>query len=570
MRRLLRVLNAAVIAALLIAASLLAAQQQPPQSPPGATVRGFVFDAPTANRINAVVVLQDPSRRPVKQTNTRNGEYQISGIPDGRYFLHVSDYGAHVPQDYGQVTPDSPPMELNLVSGASYELSFTLERAGTISGRLTDPEGRAVPSAEVQLLVARYDTAGTRFLAAPTNVAPVRVNRGNYQFSAVPPGEYYLRASIALPTDQPLNPRTPINHNVRTYYPGVKEADLAVPIEMPKTSKSVTNINLFFRDISQFKVAGKIVFPPGMNPREPLYIYLVPRDNFLARLIDPPLALWDFDEDGGAFELRNVQPGSYDLYVASITNYAPAADGAPNTPGFSARLPVIVRDRDVVDLVAELEPGVDLHGEFKLDSTIGALNVNLGRSQPVFVPLDGKPWPLTPGASVNPTTFVRANGSFELVHAATGQYRIGAVIPETLYLSEIWLGPRNITSQAFEIDRRTDGPLVLVLASDGAKFEGTVTDVENNPANALVVLVPPPEFRDDPGVSKTARTDKDGHFTISGIRPGIYTAYAFPRIEVNAWLNEDFMNSYRAHGLQINFGKGTQVYRDFKSVPMPR
>jgi hypothetical protein len=57
---------------------------------------------------------------------------------------------------------------------------------------------------------------------------------------------------------------------------------------------------------------------------------------------------------------------------------------------------------------------------------------------------------------------------------------------------------------------------------------------------------------------------------ISGIRPGIYTAYAFPKIENNAWLNDDFMSPYRALGLQINFGRGTQVYRDFKSVPMPR
>jgi hypothetical protein len=569
MRRVLRALKATVLAATLIAASL-SAQQVAPQAPNGAAIHGFLFDALTATRMNGTVVLQDLSRRTVKQVNTRNGEYQITGIPDGNYFLRASDYGAHVPQDYGQLTPDSPPMELRLVSGASHELSFMLERAGTISGRLTDPEGGTVTSAELQLLVARYDSSGNRFLTAPANVAPARVNRGGYTFSAVPPGEYYVRASIALPSEQGFNSRTPVNHNVRTYYPGVKEPELAVPIEMPKSSKSIANINFFFRDISQFKVAGKIAFPAQMNTKDPLYIYLVPRDNFLARLVDTPVPLLDFDEAREPFELRNVQPGSYDLYIASITNYAPAADGTPDSPGFSARVPVVVRDSDVTDLLAELEPGVNLHGEFKLDSATDVLRVNLNRSQPVFVPQDGKPWPLVPGASVNPNTFVQSNGSFDLIHAAAGQYRIGAVIPEDLYLSEAWLGPRNITGQAFEIERRTDGPLQLVLRSDGAKFEGTITDADNNPANVLVVLVPPQEFRNDPGVSKAAHTDKSGHFLISGIRPGMYTAYAFPKIESNAWLNDDFMNPYRALGLQINFGKGTLVYRDFKSIPMPK
>jgi len=569
MRRVLTSLKIAVLATTLLAA-VLPAQQATPQDPKSATIHGFLFDALAATRLNGTVLLQDLSRRTIKQVNTRNGEYQITGIPDGRYFLRASDFGAHVPQDYGQLTPDSPPVELSLTAGALYEISFSLERAGTISGRLTDPEGRIIPNAELQLLIVQYDSAGNRFLSAPTNVGAARVTRGSYSFNAVPPGEYYIRAAIALPSDPPSNSRTPVNHNARTYYPGVREAELAVPIEMPKSSKSIPNINFFFRDISQFKVAGRIVFPAQMNAKDPLYIYLVPRDNFLARLVDPPQPLLDFDEARESFELRNVHPGSYDLYIASITNYAPGADGSPNSPGFSARFPIVVRDSDVTDVVAELEPGVNLHGEFKLDTAADIRRLNFGRSQPVFVPQDGKPWPLAPGASVNPNTFVLQNGSFDLVHAATGQYRIGAVIPEDFYLAEAWLGPRNILGQMFEIERRTDGPLHLVLGSDGAKFEGTITDADNNPANVTVVLVPPQEFRNDPGVSKAARTDRNGHFLISGIRPGMYTAYAFPRIDNNAWLNDDFMNSFRAMGLQLTFGKGTLVYRDFKSIPMPR
>ena len=566
MNQVLRALKTAAIAMALMAAET-GAQQAPPQESKGATIHGVLIDALLGGRADAMVTLQDTSRRTIKQMYSLKGEYRITDIPDGHYFLHVQS-NMYAPQDYGQFTPDSPPMELILTRDASYELSFTLERAGSISGRLADFEGRPVGSAEVQLLVVRYDTSGNRFLVAPANVAASRATSGIYSFAGVPPGEYYVRATITLPADR--NTRAPVHHNIRTYYPGAEDPEQAVMVEMPKASKTIANTNFFFKEVSPFKVTGKIVYPPQTNIKSPLYIYLVPKNNPFARLIDPPLPLVDFDEAQQTFELRNVQRGSYDLYIAAITDYAPNAEGAPNSPGFSAQIPVEVRDADVTGLVAELEPGVDLHGEFKLDGSIEATRVTLGRSQPVFIPQDGKPWALAPGASVNANTFVQPNGTFDLVHAATGRYRIGAVIPEGLYVSNAWLGPRNIMGQPFEIERRTEGPLSLELSSDGARFEGTVTDVNNSPANALVVLVPPTEFRNDPGVSKTARTDKAGHFVISGIRPGMYTAYAFPRIENNAWLNDDFMNFYRALGLQINFGKGTQVYRDFKSVPMPK
>ena len=546
------------------------AQQAPPQEGKGATIHGFLFDAAMGNKINGTVVLQDLARRPVKQafTTGKEQEYRITDIPEGSYYLHIQGFfNRYIEKDYGQLTPDDPPTEVHLVPGASIEISFMVERAGSISGRLNDPEGRPVQNAELQLLTARYDTAGNRFLAPPANLPPVRVLSGNYAFPAVPPGEYYVRATVALPAERGVP--TLVNHNVRTYYPGVKNAEEAVPIVMPKASTAIPNINFFFKDVSQFKVTGTVLFPTQGKVKEPLYTHLVPKENLYSRLVDPPQPILDFDPSRTAFELRNVPPGRYDLYVGSITDYAPTPDGAPNFPGYSARIPVEVRDTDVVGLVAELKPGVDLHGEFNLNRSAVATNLNFAGFLPVFIPQDGKPWPLAPAASAG-SAFVKPDGSFDLIHAAAGEYRIGALTSPDLYLADAWLAARNIMGQTFEIDGKSEGPLVLELRTDGAKFEGTVTDADDVAANAMVVLVPPTEFRNDPGVSRTARTDKDGHFMISGIRPGLYTAYAFPRIDNNAWLNDEFMSPYRALGLQINFGKGTLVYRDFKSIPMPK
>lgn len=434
-------------------------------------------------------------------------------------------------------------------------------RSGSISGRLTDPDGRPVQNAELQLLTVRYDPTGNRFLAPPPNLSPVRVSSGTYAFDNVPPGEYYVRATVALPTE--------VNHIARTYYPGVKNPEEAVPIVMPRAATAIPDMN-FSLEISPFKITGTIILPMQETVKGPLYTYLVPKDKVRYRLVDPPQPLLDFDPSPTAFELRNVPPGRYDLYVGSVTEYASPAARAPDVPGYSAQIPLEVHDGDVVDVVAELKPGVDLRGEFGLDKSTGAANMNFSGFLPVLIPQDGKPWPLAPATTANEATFVKPDGSFDLIHAAAGEYRIGALNAPDLYLAGAWLGSRNIMGQTFEIDSRSEGPLVLELRRDGATFEGTVTDVDDAPANALVVLVAETEFRNDPGVSRTARTDNDGHFEISGIRPGLYMAYAFPRIDNNAWLNDEFMGPYRAMGLQINFGKGTLVYRDFKSVPMPR
>ncbi len=566
-------LLAAALSIVLLATEGSARQTSPQPPAKGATIHGFLFDAVSGSKINGTVVLQDLSRRPLKQAfaTGKELEYRFTDIPEGSYYLHIQGFfNRYIEQDYGQFHPDDPPRELRLTAGSSIEISFMVERSGSISGRLNDPEGRPVQNAELQLLTLRYDTAGKRFLGPPPNLPPVRVSAGNYSFLNVPPGEYYIRATVALPAQQRGAP-TLVNHNVRTYYPGTKNSDEAVPIVMPKSSTAIPNINFLFKDVSQFKITGRILFPTQGTVKEPLYTYLIPKETLYSRLVDPPQPLLDFDPSSSAFELRNVPPGHYDLYVGSVTDYVPTPSGLPNFPGFSARVSLEVRDRDLVDLVAELKPGVDLPGMFNLDKGTLAANGKFAGFLPVFFPQDGKPWPLAPAASAISATFTQADGSFNLIHAPAGEYRLGAATSPDLYLADAWLGPRNVMGQPFEIDSRSEGPLVLELRSDGAKFEGTVTDVTTNvPANAVVVLVPPAEFRNDPGVSKTARTDKDGRFSISGIRPGMYTVYAFPKIDNNAWLNDDFMSPYRALGLQINFGRGSQVYRDFKSVPMPR
>jgi hypothetical protein len=72
----------AITALLLASAQAQTAQQEAR----GATLRGSVFDAVTMNKVGRVrIVLQDLTRRPVRQTSTSDrGEYELSNVQAGQ------------------------------------------------------------------------------------------------------------------------------------------------------------------------------------------------------------------------------------------------------------------------------------------------------------------------------------------------------------------------------------------------------------------------------------------------------------------------------------------------------
>jgi hypothetical protein len=105
-----------------------------------------------------------------------------------------------------------------------------------------------------------------------------------------------------------------------------------------------------------------------------------------------------------------------------------------------------------------------------------------------------------------------------------GRYRVDAwVYVPGHYLKSVLLGPKDITGQ--DVDLTAASPAVrLVLAPNAARAVGTV----DNGAGAKVVFVDTDQDVYVPGEAiKVAICDDQGHFTIDGIRPGSWHAFAF-------------------------------------------
>jgi hypothetical protein len=141
------------------------------------------------------------------------------------------------------------------------------------------------------------------------------------------------------------------------------------------------------------------------------------------------------------------------------------------------------------------------------------------------------------------------------------------VTPRNLYVSAIRFGSRDVLGYPVDIEAGSEGPLVLEISADGGRFEGITVDSTDKPVGgAQIVLVPPVPFREDVTAYRIMVSDTEGRFSIPGIRPGVYTAYAFAQIENNAWANLTYMAPYAALGVPADIRRSQTVTKNLKVI----
>ena len=138
------------------------------------------------------------------------------------------------------------------------------------------------------------------------------------------------------------------------------------------------------------------------------------------------------------------------------------------------------------------------------------------------------------------------------------------------YVSAARLGTEDILGRVFEINGDTTGPLVVELSDAGGTIAGVVTDRGGTPvAGAQIVLVPPINLRLDQTAYKTATTNEQGRFTISAIRPAVYTAFAFTRRpDAGALMNSEFMVPYLNFGVPVEISKAQIIRQDLTVIEL--
>lgn len=83
----------------------------------------------------------------------------------------------------------------------------------------------------------------------------------------------------------------------------------------------------------------------------------------------------------------------------------------------------------------------------------------------------------------------------------------------------------------------------------------------------MVVLIPPEERRQNLALYRTASTNAQGAFMMTGVHPGAYKLFAWESIPTGADHNADFVKSQEEKGTAVVVPAGAAVSQAITLIP---
>ena len=242
----------------------------------------------------------------------------------------------------------------------------------------------------------------------------------------------------------------------------------------------------------------------------------------------------------GAFEIRGVVPGSYE--VIAVLN--------DRNNRMTARLPLEDRKLRRSECFARsFRPGFTLTGRLMIEGQqAGTGNQDLPRIRVML-----RPDSAAQIAGAAPAAPVQADGTFTLQQVGRDDYRLTVSgMPRNAYVKVARYGATDVLSDGLRLDRHADRTSRHRRQHEHGIADGTVQNERQEPeANVTVVLTPDPAHRNRFDLYRTTSTDAMGHFHAEGLPPGDYRVFAWEDVENGAWQDPDFIRPFEDRGRPV-------------------
>jgi hypothetical protein len=506
-------------ALLLPAVALLAGQ-------PGGGVEGRVTSGLNGQPLKrAYVVLRGlssgtdaaPAETYVCQTGA-DGRFSVADVAPGRYEAEASHDGFQAKPPDRAASPVYFPQFTVEAGGHVTGIDLHLTPLGMLAGAITSDAGDPVANTVVEAMQNRY-SAGRKVL---TRVQQVQTDdRGEYRFSGLPPGRYYLRASNSNqdpPIAGGIDTRGPARTRIYmpAYYPAAQDASQAVALDVAPAAE-MEHVDFRIRRVFVYSIRGTA--PADADP-------------MLARASFGYASAARSGENHEGFELYGIPPGIYAIRVSKT-------DPATRRSTLFAFRRVEIGDQDIEGLDLTRPTGREISGTVQLDGAAGPLESLRVLLQPEEA-----------GAGTQTDCPVNPDGSFTI----TGQpdaYVIRVQAPAGAYLKSVRVGERERPNHRLN-PGSDSGKLSLVVAGDAGRIEGSVTGADGKAiARATVTLIPDQSLPFWTDLAKTGTTGATGSFILTGVVPGAYKLYAWTDVEVGAPQDADFRKPFESQALAV-------------------
>jgi Carboxypeptidase regulatory-like domain len=491
--------------------------------------------------------------RPLTAKTTADGYYEVKQVPPTRYRLFASRNG-YARQGYGQ----KPGRESDLSSATPLEvragesldnIDLVLVRGGAVEGRIFDQDGE--PAARVSVTLVRSTYLNGQRTLRPS-ASDQTDDRGQFRIFDVPPGTYYLMATMRVfgMTDE--------NRGVypSIYFPGVLDPQEATKVKMVAGGE-LRGYDMNLLETTSFKISGKVISPDG-QPQRRIFVTAVklPSSGF-QRNAQQSVG------SQGDFTLRGLVPGSYRL----------TAQERREDQLLTGSVVVDVGNQDVAGVVLPLGNGAELQGRVVFEGPGQPPSLASLRVSTLSLEDDSRPGfrfrgPI--GASV------KEDGTFAVKDLAEGPVQLVVSRPSgNSYLKSIRAQGKDVTDGALELRSgdRLQG-VEIVIASDGAQLSGNVKDgASGQTVSDSTVLIYPADAQLVGPSSRYIRTvaaGKQGEFSFQGLVPGEYRLCALLDHESGIEYDPEYLQSLDRFSKTVQLSAGQAVSENLEVAASPR
>lgn len=527
-----------------------ASSTQPVEKRTKALIQGKAVNAATQEpikRATLMLIHQAAPGTPVRVESDENGVFEFPDVAPGKYQLLIDKQG-FARQFFGSRGNPLSGSTIEVAAGQEVKgLLFSAVTNTIVAGKVTDDQGEPLANVQVLGLRGMFRRGKRDYLP---NTAAQTNDLGEYRLTALGPGKYLvvalnrqLNASMLGLSGKPADGK-PVRGPVNTYYPNATDVASAATVDTTTGGAEVRGIDIRMAKLPVVSVKGKVAgisFPLSKQ----LIAWLMPKGSGVLGMATRNFAL--IQTNDGAFEFRNVPPGSY---VISAT----AADGSSDASG---ALAVNIVEKPVEGLQLMLTPGAEIAGALVSDPA-----VSFKGAQVILEPQDFV-------AIMPPRSAVSEDGSFALKNVPPDRFFVqvqGA--PPELYVKSIRYGSEDVLESGFDGATGAAGRLEIQFAADGAAIDGMVTGDDDKPLSGVTVALIP-----DNGMRsryRTINTDQKGTFSIKGVAPGSYKLYAWEVLEMGSHEDPEFVKQYTSRAEKVDAKKEGRLSFTLKVIPAPK